>query len=282
LRGWIKRPPLTGKEIFQQKRVMNASSADGKSETKETQWPTVPKIPGDEFQQSFAVAQLALKLWQGSKTSNVKSIEKADPKDFLADAWELIESAREHVLRPQTGVEYLAATDGSTEALVHVLERLYPASLVPFQQLCDSTRNQGDTEMIGRISWKVYRSERGFDELFRDYWQNIGEKLKRGDPEISTFETLDTQGKLRRENFYPESKRKKIAALWKGKPEKMAIRWKKRGKRLINLWKKHGVPTADFLAFANFRRQRDNRVANLKKSKLRTLGGNKAKPRARG
>jgi len=98
LRGWIKRHPLTGTEIFQQKRVMKASSAHGQSEPKETPWPSVPKIPGDEFQQSFAVAQLALKLWQASKTSNVKLIEKSDPKDFLADAWELLESAREHVI----------------------------------------------------------------------------------------------------------------------------------------------------------------------------------------
>ena len=67
---------------------------DGEKESAGVEWPSVLRIGSSEdFQQSLAVARLAVKLWQESKTSNVKSIEKASPKDFLADAWELIEGA---------------------------------------------------------------------------------------------------------------------------------------------------------------------------------------------
>jgi hypothetical protein len=165
---------------------MKANSTDGQSEPKETPWPSVLKIPGDEFQQSFAVAQLALKLWQASKTSNVKSIEKADPKDFLADAWELIESAREHVMRPQTDLEYLIEQGSPRDALAAIFGRRDRERMILFARLCDPNRNKADTEMIKlpdaesektiEVEWKVYCSERGFDDLFLAYWRDLGEQ----------------------------------------------------------------------------------------------------------
>jgi hypothetical protein len=75
-------------------------------------WPSVLQIASsDEFQQSFAVAQLAVKLCELKKAATKVPLEKdnLDPKKFLAQAWKLIQSAHEHVLRPQTGVEYMAA-----------------------------------------------------------------------------------------------------------------------------------------------------------------------------
>ena len=46
------------------------------------------------------------------------------PEEFLAEAWKLIQSAREHVLRPQTHAEYLAAHRGSDEAAENVVGRI--------------------------------------------------------------------------------------------------------------------------------------------------------------
>jgi hypothetical protein len=41
--------------------------------------------------------------------------------------------------------------------------------------------------------------------------------------------------------------------------------WKRRGERLLKSWKGHGVPPAEFLALARFRRAHDKRAVNLKK-----------------
>jgi hypothetical protein len=256
---------------------MKASSADGQSEPKETPWPSVPKISGDEFHQSFAVAQLALKLWQASKTSNMKSIEKAVPKDFLADAWELIKSASEQVLRPQTVAEYLVAHGGSHEAAETALARILSAPSVPFERLCNPERHKGDTESIKlldaetgktiEVEWKVYRGEggeRAFDNLFWNYWRDVGEKWKRGDQEIGTVQKLDTQGKPRRVNCYPEFERTELAKLARNTDA-----WKERGRSLLDSWKENGVPPPDFLALAKFRRERDNRAKNLKETPKR-------------
>ena len=102
---------------------MKAESADGQNEPTENPWPSVLQIASsDEFEQSFAVAQLALKLWENKMARlNSKPLEKENVKDkgpaeFLAAAWELIESAGRQVLRPQTSAEYLAEHGGGDEA----------------------------------------------------------------------------------------------------------------------------------------------------------------------
>lgn len=247
-------------------------------------WLSVLRIAqGDEFQQSFAVAQLAVKLWEINKANSRALAEKENlaAEKFLAEAWKLIETAREYVLRPQTDVEYLATYGGTRDALGNVIGRLYTSNNVPFQKLCDPERNKvgtktingieynvdrSNTEPINGIDWKVYLSERGFDDLFWRYWSDIGEKWKGGDQEIGTVQELDTKGKPRRVNFYSESDRKELATLASDMDA-----WEKRGELLLDSWKRNGVPIADFSALAEFRKAHDNRAANLKKPKRRRL-----------
>ena len=133
--------------------------ADGENEAAGVERRCVLRIAGsDEFQQCFAVAQLAVKLCEFKKAQSrmVDEIVNLDPKDCLAEAWELIESAREHVLRP---------------TLEDVVERKLRESLIPFKKLCDPKRNKGDSETIHGVIWKVLTTERGFDDLFWTYWR---------------------------------------------------------------------------------------------------------------
>jgi hypothetical protein len=193
---------------------MKSTSGDSQNESRETpQCPRVLRIAEDEFQQSVAVAQLAVKLCQLKKaelqklwdaedkryhhsiqaavTENEKNkvmtereeqmkgrITQFDPTGFLKEASELIHRAREQVLRPQTAAEYLAEQGGSREALGHAVRRRLRQSYVPFNKLCDENRNKGDTETIDGIWWRVYHSERGFNDLFWDYWRDTGEMWK--------------------------------------------------------------------------------------------------------
>jgi hypothetical protein len=133
---------------------------------------------------------------------------KLEPENFLDQAWALINSAGERVLRPQTETEYLVSQGGGREALANALGHRDRGQLILFRRLCDPKRKKGDSETINRIEWTVYRSERGFDDLFWDYWRDIGEKWKRGDQEVGTVQVLDTQGKPRRVNLYTEAERK--------------------------------------------------------------------------
>ena len=82
--------------------------------------------------------------------------ENLDPKKFLDEAWQLIEKAREKVLRAQTDEEYLVAHGGSRDAAEKVIGHILQQSRVPFQKLCDPNRNEGDTEMIHGVQWKVH------------------------------------------------------------------------------------------------------------------------------
>jgi hypothetical protein len=206
----------------------------------EAPWPSVLRIANhEEFQQSFAVAQLAVELWQASKTSNVKSIEKASPKDFLADAWELIQSAREHVLRSQSNAEYLTEHQGSAVATENVVGRILSASRVPFKTLCDPKRNKGDSETVHGVIWKVFTTERGFDDLFWTYWRETSTLRTR--MIVSRSEVLGNE----------------------------TDRWEEYGKQMLASWKRDGVPPNDFLALAKFRREHDKRAANLKPKQKR-------------
>ena len=144
------------------------ASADNQNESTEK-----PKIAKLEFQQSFAVAQLAVKLCTLKKAESKAPLERESltPGNFLAAAWELIQSARKHVSRPQTDAEYLAAHGGSDEATENVLVRSQSKSHIPFQKLCDPKyRNKGVSVTIHGVTWKVFRSERAFDNLFWSYW----------------------------------------------------------------------------------------------------------------
>jgi hypothetical protein len=289
---------------------MKPTSGDEENESRETQWPSVPKIASaDEFWQSVAVAELAVKLCELQKRelqnkwdaedkkyardmqTAVKEAEKQrvneerkkqvesriatlDPEHFVARASQLIEKAREHVLRPQTDVEYLLENNGTEEAVARVIGRRHRSSRIPFEQLCNANCNKGDTGTIrvdtlspeGKkdaicMDWKVYKTEKGFDDLFWRYWHDIAEKWK--NPKHA-----EEQGKLRFDGnsvqMYSKEERHHLAKLACDTDA-----WKESGKQLLADWKRNGVPPNDFLALAKFRRERDKRSANLKRSSKR-------------
>ncbi len=265
---------------------MKPSSAD--KQTQSAEWPRTLRNTGDEFQQSFAVAQLAVRLcvlkkeqrqkqWEAedkkysTEYSNTvgfqagkdrlhqerveqmgRRMEQLEPSAFLGEAWTLIQSAREHVSRPQSVTEYLVeqgATDEARTAAARHLRKLREPK-IPFQKLCDAERDKGDTELISRVSWRVYRSERGFDKLFWDYWAALGEMWKSADEENKSIP------------LHSESERAEMASIARDPND-----WKERGKLRLDRWKSEGVESGDFRLLAEFRRDQDNRAANLKKPK---------------
>jgi hypothetical protein len=217
-----------------------AATDNQKNGATDAPWPSVLEIASsDEFQQSFAVAQLAVKLCEKKRAELKTDLQKESiiPEKFLKEAWELIQSARELVSRPQTHKEYLVAHGGSHESAENVVGSILSASRVSFEKLCDAERNKADTEIIKlsdvetgktiKVEWRVYRGkggERAFDNLFWDYW--CANSI--------------------------------LAWHW------WAVRMY--GEKLLASWKCDGVPPNDFLALARFRRERNNkRAANLKK-----------------
>jgi hypothetical protein len=245
---------------------MKSKSADGQNESRK--WPQLPKMAGENFQQSFAVAQLAVKLWEIKIAKlNLPPLEKQKLRDnpdltqCLGEAWELVQKARELVLQPQSNAEYLVAHGGSHEAAENVVGRILSASRVPFKKLCNIKKNKGDTETIELpdpetgnpivVKWRVYRGEggeRAFDNLFRAYWRDCGE-----------------QWKERKVAGYSETERARMQTLARDNDA-----WKKRGESVLDLWKRDGVPAGEFVALARFRRERDKRrAANLKKKPKR-------------
>jgi hypothetical protein len=182
----------------------------------------------------------------------VKSIEKADPKDFLADAWELIESAREHVMRPQTDLEYLIEQGSPRDALAAIFGRRDRERMILFARLCDPNRNKGDTEMIKlpdaesektiEVEWKVYCSERGFDDLFLAYWRDLGEQWTewmKGEKPRALWMKKDAV------TFW------KLAHNKEKYPGGFKQLWKERGQSVLASWKRDGVPRGHFLALAS-------------------------------
>jgi hypothetical protein len=224
---------------------MKAEPADGQNRSTQMQWQRVPKIASEAFQQSYAVAQLALKLCELERANpTVKQQDKCSlrPEKFLEEAWKLIDKARDRVLRSETDDEYLARHGGSLEAGKVVVGRILPNVRIPFQRLCDSGRNEGDSEQIrvsypdtGRheeIDWKVLISEKGFDKLFSRYWDATGVIPR------PTRGLLYMRATIRQEY----------------------------GAKLLASWKRDGVPVADLLALARFRREGDKRTLNLTKT----------------
>jgi hypothetical protein len=217
---------------------MKNTGADNRNGSTEAQWPKVPKIASEEFQQSNAVAELAVKLWEIKIAKlNLSPLEKEKLRDnpdltqCLAEAWELIESARQHVLRPKTNAEYLQS--GSDEAAENVTGRILSESRIQFQKLCNNKEiyteielHDADTKTIIKIDWKVYRSEAGFKKLFWRYW-NATSVIKN------------------------EVKRKEY------------------GEAVLASWKRDGVPANTFLALVEFRKEHNHRAANLPKKPKR-------------
>ena len=212
---------------------------DGEKESAGAEWPSVLRIGSrEDFQQSLGVAQLAFQFWQQRKT------EENSPKDFLADAWELIESA-------------YACHHGSDKAMEKVIGRILIESHVPFQDLCDPDNKEKDeTKTIHGVKWIVYRSELGFDKLFWAYWEDCrmhwrdAKKSKKALPSVIIVE-----------NDGKETRIEDIATFANDKAA-----WKKLGQtKLKEQWKPHGLPSADFLALAKFCREHDKRALNLKK-----------------
>jgi hypothetical protein len=232
---------------------MKNAGTDNQNGSTETHWPSVLKMAGEEFQQSFAVAQLAVKLCEIEKVAVAALM--LNPDQYLEKAWKLIQCAREHVLRAQSDAEYLAAHGGSPEAAETVVSRILQNPRVSFEELCDSKRNKGDTEVIYGVEWKVYCSERGFDNLFWAYWNDYGEQWTewwKGEKPRAPWMKRDavTFSKL---------------AHNKGKyPGGFKQLWKERGQSVLASWKKDGVPANTFLALVRFRREGDKRAANLK------------------
>jgi hypothetical protein len=212
---------------------MNPTSGDGQNESTEKQWPRVLKLNREEFRQSVAVAELAVRLCELKKASTKAPSEKEDfdPAQSLDEAWKLIEGARDRVLRPQTHAEYLAAQGGSREAAGNVVERSLSASHVPFEKLCDPKR-KGNLETIHRVNWKVL-TEPGFDDRFWKYWRYCGEKWKYW--KVGEKPTPSTQSECAA-----------LATLSQDAEE-----WKKCGQRVLDCWKREGVPPNTFLAFAS-------------------------------
>jgi hypothetical protein len=217
--------------------MKNAGTDNQKNGTTGALWPSVVKIDNDEFRQSYAVAQLAVNLFElktaGLKTELLKGAET--PKKFLGEAWNLIQKAREHVLRPKTNAEYLQS--GSDDAAENVTEQILSDSRIQFQKLCNDKEvyteielHDAATKTVIKTEWKVYHSEAGFKKLFWRYWNAISGM--------------------------------------KNEVERMEY-----GEAMLALWKKDGVPPNDFLALARFRRGHDKRAANLKtKPKRRHRG----------
>jgi len=225
------------------------NSTDSQNELGGAPLSRVPRLTDDQFQQCLAVAQLAVKLCELETAKRQTSLQKENlnPATFLGRAWKLIESAREHALRPQTDTEYLVEHGGSGEAVQKVVGRILQKSYVPFQKLCDHKRNKGDTETIHEVEWTVYRSERGFDDLFCDYWRAItptrdGSKEWNGLDQANPWELA------------------KFWYVW----EEVLLNGEPLRKQTLKSWKKNGIPPNTFLALATFRRKRDNRAENLK------------------
>ena len=244
----------------------SADSQDASSGTMPL--PSVLSITGDEFRQSYAVAQLAVKLCE-LKRAKAEHFEKQnlEPKNFLSDAWQLIEDARKHVLREQTAAEYLRQQGGSEEALRNVVRRTMDARYIPFEKLCDPERNKGDTGTIAGIPWKVFLSERGFDKLFWDYSRDIGEKLKEAASRGGPLKlTVQGEGVV-----WPQAEVKERAKLARD-----TVAWKKQVQQRLKSWKQAGGWLGDFLALADFRRERDNRAANLTRRKRKRKAAQRA------
>ncbi len=315
---------------------MKPTSEDGQNESTGEQWPRKLKIKLDEFQQSYPVAQLAVKLcdlqkrelqnkWEVEDKKYAHDIQTAvtesekkrvndernkqmgsriatlAPEGFLVTAWQLIEKASEHVLRAQTDAEYLRQHDGSHEAGEKVVERKLQGSRIPFKKLCNRERREGDSEPIklfdaesGRnieVDWKVYTTQKAFDNLFWAYWDDIGEVWKKefsSNPKRYDIRRIETElADIRRQIGEQERAWQNVDAGARKQIGKQladvraterdleqrkslvklvsdASDWKERGKQKLDEWKREGVPPNDFLALARFRRQRDKRAANLK------------------
>jgi hypothetical protein len=234
---------------------MKGTSANSEKESTEALWRRVLRITNrDEFQQCLAVAQLAVKLCELKRAELNTGLQKESivPEKFLKEAWKLIESAREHVLRPQGYAEYLAEHGGSDEAMEEVVGDILRESYVPFQKLVDPGRKNGDSEKIclktfsskGKeeticVQWRVYTTEKAFDNLFWAYWRDTSILKLR--TIVSTSEVLGNE------------------------PDK----WERYGKQMLASWKRDGIPPNDFLALAKFRREHDKRAANLKPKQKR-------------
>jgi len=283
--------------------------ADGEKESAEMQWPSVLRIGSiEDFQQSLAVAQLAFQLWQESKTSNVKLIEKASPKDFLGHAWELIEGAYACVVRPQSNKEYLAFEGGSDEAMEKVVDRILQEP-VPFKKLFDPKRDKGAVGIIElhdvvtgkpiEVEWKVYRGkggERAFYNLFLAYWRGIREERKkefslnpeRYDKQRIEADLADVRSQIKtREDVLAGASaderkqlKKELQVLGEKRMELERRKyhvdlvnndnaWKQGGQKVLDSWKTNGVPPNTFLALSRCRKARDNRAANLTKKPKR-------------
>ena len=248
---------------------MKPESGDDQNEWSYVAWPSVLQIASrDEFEQSFAVAQLAVKLWENkmarlnSKPFEKENVKDKGPAEFLAAAWKLIQRAREHVLGPQSDAEYLAAHRGSHEAAENVVGRIRSESRIPFQKLCNKEETYADiklhdahTKTIIKIEWKVYRSERGFNDLFWDYWNDLGEQWMqwmKGEKPRPLWMKRDAV------TFA------KLAHNKEKYPGGFKQLWKERGESVLASWKKDGLPPNDFLVLAKFRREHDKRAENLK------------------
>ena len=138
-------------------------------------------------------------------------------------------------LRSQTDVEESLAAGADHQAREKWVADKLRKALVPFQRLCNTECKKGDTVMIHGVKWTVYRSERGFDDLFWDYWRDCGEQWKDTNREKPPVPCT-------------KEERETLAALARDKEA-----WRKRGKSRLASWKRDGVERANFWDLARFR-----------------------------
>jgi hypothetical protein len=130
----------------------------------------------------------------------------------------------------------------SSEEAEIELGRILSEKRIQFQKLCNPKRNEGDTEIVHGVRWKVCKSEREFDNLFWDYWNYLREQwMQSMNGEKPGPDWMKTVG----ETFA------KLADNKEKYPGGFKQLWKERGQSMLDLWKRDGVPPNDFLAFAS-------------------------------
>ena len=147
------------------------------------------------------------------------------------------------MLRSQSNAEYLTEHQGSAQATENVIGRILSPSRVPFKKLCDPKRNRGDSETVHGVIWKVFTTERGFDDLFWTYWTDIGEQWRqwmKGEKPRTRWMKRDAV------TFW------KLAYNKEKYPGGFEQLWKERGQSMLDSWKRDGVPANDFSPFRSF------------------------------
>jgi hypothetical protein len=172
---------------------------------------------------------LSGKFW--TKRAAFMTAESADSQNELGEE-----------LRSQSDVEQSLAAGADHQAREKWVADKLRKALIPFQRLCNTERKKGYTDMICGVKWTVYRSERGFDDLFWAYWRALGEQWAewmKGEKPRTPWMKRDAV------TFW------KLAHNKEKFPGRFNQLWKERGQSVLASWKRDGVPRGHFLALAS-------------------------------